>query len=167
MLRQCPIDVLICDFDGVLTDNFVYVDEAGMESVRCSRSDGMAIEALVSIGIPVFIMSREKNAVVNVRAQKLRVEVLQAVNDKATALNSLATKRGFCLTRTAFVGNDLNDLRAMALCGLRACPSDAHEQVAAMCTHRLNTAGGFGVVRELVEKVLEVDIAKAIDMGRS
>jgi 3-deoxy-D-manno-octulosonate 8-phosphate phosphatase (KDO 8-P phosphatase) len=77
------IDVLVLDFDGVLTNNLVYVDQNGQETVCCSRADGLAFDALKKMKKPVYILSTEMNGTVSARANKLKVEVFQGVFDKA------------------------------------------------------------------------------------
>ena len=152
------LDAVLLDFDGVLTDNRVYVSEDGRESVACSRSDGLAMEALRSAGIPVRIISSEKNPVVRVRGEKLGIPVLQAVGDKKTACAELARAEGWSLERILFVGNDLNDHAVMSACGYSACPSDSHPGILALATYPLKTRGGYGVLQELAEDVLGVDL---------
>jgi YrbI family 3-deoxy-D-manno-octulosonate 8-phosphate phosphatase len=153
---------LIFDFDGVLTDNKVYVTEDGKEMVRCNRSDGLAFDAFRKLGLPVFLVSRETNPVVGARAAKLKVPVLQAVTDKPEAVSALAQKQGLSMSEILFVGNDLNDLDVMTACGLSACPSDSHPRICAAATFVLQTRGGEGVAREVAEKILGIDIAMAL-----
>lgn len=88
----------------------------------------------------------------------MKIPVVQAVSDKRTALRALAEKEGFPLSRTLFVGNDVNDLGAMESCALSACPSDSHKKVQALATYKLHSKGGEGVVRELVEVILETEM---------
>ena len=73
------LDALIFDFDGVLTDNKVYVDENGKESVCCNRADGLAFDALRKLEIPVYILSTNQILLFLVRARKLKVPVIQGV----------------------------------------------------------------------------------------
>ena len=153
---------LVFDFDGVLTDNKVYVSEDGKETVCCNRSDGLAFDAFRRLGLPVFWVSRETNPVVRVRAAKLKVPVLQAVTDKPEAVFALAQKEGFSMSEILFVGNDLNDLDVMTACGLSACPSDSHPRICQVATFVLKSKGGEGVARELAEKILGIDIAKVL-----
>jgi YrbI family 3-deoxy-D-manno-octulosonate 8-phosphate phosphatase len=156
------ITAIVCDFDGVLTDNFVYLDQAGTESVRCSRADGLAFDALRALGIPVVILSTEKNPVVRARAEKLQVPVIQGIERKHAELQRRAAVEKWDLARVAYVGNDLNDLQALELCGHRICPSDAHPAVSAICNIQLTSRGGEGVMREFVEHVLAIDIVAAL-----
>ncbi len=156
------IDVFIFDFDGVLTNNLVYIDENGIESVCCSRSDGLAFDVLRRLNKPVYILSTEENPVVTARAKKIRIPVLQGKSDKAQVLRNLSSKEGFDLKKVLYVGNDINDYKAMQLCGYKACPSDSHKIIKQISTIPLITKGGFGVVRELLEDFFDLDFIKIL-----
>lgn len=146
--------VVVTDFDGVHTDDSAWVDAAGTEHVRVSRSDGMGIALLRRAGVPVLILSTEQNAVVRARAEKLQVEVIHGVDDKATVLRQWATDRGIDLAETAYLGNDVNDLPVMALVGWPVAVADALPEVRAAARVVLTRPGGSGAVRELADRVL-------------
>lgn len=156
------IDALIFDFDGVLTNNLVHLNQDGKEWVSCSRGDGLAFDVLRKLNKPSYIISTERNSVVSARAKKLKIPALQGVDNKVKKVQELATKEGLDLTRVLYVGNDLNDYRAMQLCGYTACPSDSHEKIKEIATFVLKTGGGKGVVRELLEDVLKMDFIQII-----
>lgn len=150
------VSYLIMDFDGVLTDDKVYTDQDGRESVRCSRSDGFGIDLLKQHSeIQPLILSRETNPVVTARARKLNIEVFQSILNKDQAIRSLAAERNLDLREIIYIGNDLNDLVVLPLVGFFACPSDAHPQVLRQADLILTHQGGKGAVRELVELLLE------------
>jgi N-acylneuraminate cytidylyltransferase len=149
-----PVDALVTDFDGVHTDDAATVHEDGTESVRVSRADGMGVERLRAAGIPLLILSKERNGVVGARAAKLRVPVLQAVDDKAAALTAWLAEQGVDPARCAYVGNDINDLSAMALVGWPVAVADAHPAVQRAARVVLRNRGGHGAVREAAELVL-------------
>lgn len=151
------IDVFIFDFDGVLTNNLVYVDQNGIESVSCSRSDGLAFDVLKKLQKPAFILSTEVNPVVVARAKKLKLEVLQGSKDKVKSLKKLIVDNNYDQKKVLFVGNDINDYQVMKFCGYSVCPADSHPKIREIADVTLNTNGGKGVVRELLEEVLEVD----------
>ena len=88
------IKAIAFDFDGVFTDNLVYVMQNGDEAVACNRSDGMGISMLRAKGVPLVIISTEGNPIVKVRAAKLNLEVIQGVDDK---LPRLIDCRGACI----------------------------------------------------------------------
>jgi len=158
-MNVAALDAIIFDFDGVLTDNRIYVDDAGREIVCCNRADGLAFDALRQTHVRVFILSTEGSPVVQSRAAKLKVLSYSGVTDKLSFIIKLAADHGFNLSRTLFVGNDLNDLEAMRACGASACPSDSHPSVVQIATFRLSSRGGSGVARELVERILALPIS--------
>ncbi len=156
------VDVFIFDFDGVLTNNLVQIDENGNESVSCSRADGLAFDVLRKLKKPVYIISTEKNPVVEARTRKLRVPVLQGVTNKVETLKELVDLKDYNFENILYVGNDLNDYQAMKLCGYTVCPSDSHKKIKELSNIVLNNRGGDGVVRELLEEVLSLDIIKIL-----
>ena len=156
------IDAFILDFDGVLTNNLVCINQDGIESVSCSRADGLAFDVLRKIHKPTYIVSTEKNLVVTVRANKLKVAVLQGVEDKSQAIKELVNQKGFKLENIFYVGNDLNDYLAMKLCGYSACPIDSHVKIKQLATYALKTSGGNGVIREILEGVFALDLLEIL-----
>jgi 3-deoxy-D-manno-octulosonate 8-phosphate phosphatase (KDO 8-P phosphatase) len=156
------IDAFIFDFDGVLTNNLVQMDENGRESVSCSRADGLAFDVLRKLNKSVYILSTEKNLVVRARAKKLNVPVVQGVSDKVKAIKELVDENHYNLKNILYVGNDLNDYLVMQLCGYSACPADSHPKIKHIADICLNSNGGNGVVRELLEEVLKIDFIKIL-----
>ncbi len=154
------IDALVFDFDGVLTNNLVHLDQDGKEWVSCSRADGLAFDVLRKLNKPAFILSTEKNPVVTARAEKLKIQALQGINNKVDALINLIESNDFNIEKILYVGNDLNDYRVMQLCGYTVCPADSHEKIKKISTITLKSNGGSGVVRELLEQVMDIDIIK-------
>jgi YrbI family 3-deoxy-D-manno-octulosonate 8-phosphate phosphatase len=148
------VDALITDFDGVHTDDRAMIDADGRELVTVSRADGAGVESLRAAGIPVLILSRETNPVVAARGRKLGIPVLHGVDDKARALTAWAEASGVSLERSAYLGNDLNDLPAMALVGWPVAVADAHPEVLAAARFVLGRPGGAGAVRELADAIL-------------
>ena len=145
------IELIVFDFDGVLTNNLVHLDQNGTELVSCSRSDGLAFDALRKLKKPVHIISTEKNPIVGARAKKLKVPVLQGIQDKQLALVKLAEMKKYKLENILYVGNDLNDYKAMQHCGFRVCPADSHIDIKNIANIVLLSKGGDGAVRELIE----------------
>lgn len=151
-LRKCRL--ISFDFDGVMTDNRVLVSEDGKESVFCNRSDGIGVNMLRKAGYKMLILSTETNKVVKARAGKLRLHVLQGVNNKKNALIAYCRKEKIKLSEVCYVGNDINDLEVMKSVGLPACPSDAYEEIRSISKVILKTQGGYGVVRELSSLII-------------
>ena len=151
---------MVIDCDGVLTDNRVWVTEEGAESVAFSRSDGLAFDALKRLDVPTVILSTETNKVVSARGRKLGVQVYQGVDNKQKFIKKFVADQNISLERVVYVGNDINDVKAMSLCGLSFCPSDAHQKVKKLATVNLSTKGGHGVVREILEDHFNINIYK-------
>jgi YrbI family 3-deoxy-D-manno-octulosonate 8-phosphate phosphatase len=156
------IDAFIFDFDGVLTNNMVIVDQYGKESVSCSRADGLAFDVLHKLKKSVYILSTEKNPVVTARADKIKVPAIQGVVSKVEGIKQLSKQKMFRIQNTLYVGNDLNDYEAMQLCGYTACPSDSHEIIKSIANIVLKTSGGNGVVRELLEDIFQLNFIKIL-----
>ena len=116
------IDAFIFDFDGVLTNNIVHLDQDGREWVSCSRSDGIAFDVLRVLKKPAYILSTEINPVVSARAKKLKIPAIQGVSDKVLAIKELVDANNYNLDKILYVGNDVNDYLAMKICGFTACP---------------------------------------------
>ena len=120
----------------------------------------MGVSRLRRAGIPMLILSTETNPVVSARGRKLQVPVLQAIDDKAVALAEWAAGQGIALSDIAYLGNDVNDLGAMALVGWPVAVADAHPQAREAARVVLTRDGGDGAVREFIERVLSADRAR-------
>jgi 3-deoxy-D-manno-octulosonate 8-phosphate phosphatase (KDO 8-P phosphatase) len=160
------IDALVFDFDGVLTNNFVYLNQEGVESVACSRADGLAFDVLRKLKKPAFILSTEENSVVTMRAKKLKIPAIQGVADKVLSIKELARENKFDLKNILYVGNDLNDYLVMKVCGYTACPIDSHLKIKEISKYILNTKGGNGIVRELLEQVFNLDFIEILYLNK-
>lgn len=151
--RLRAIRLVVFDFDGVFTDNLVYVFEDGREAVRCSRADGFGLRRLEQAGIEAVILSSETNPVVSARARKLGVRCIQGCADKRSALEALARERDLHLGQVAFVGNDVNDLDCLTAVGMPIVVQDAQPDVIAAARYRTRARGGHGAVREICELI--------------
>jgi YrbI family 3-deoxy-D-manno-octulosonate 8-phosphate phosphatase len=142
---------VVFDFDGVFTDNTVYVSQDGTESVRCWRGDGLGLQAIQRLGLQVLILSTEVNPVVAARSRKLRVACIQGCDDKGARLDALVRERGLTMDQVAYVGNDVNDLGCLAAVRVPIVVSDAHPSVLAVARLRTERPGGRGAVREVCD----------------
>lgn len=148
------VAALVMDFDGVFTDNRVYVHQDGTETVACDRGDGMGIEMLRKAGLPMVVISKERNPVVQARCAKLGIACHHGVDAKLDLLASWLVERGILPEQAVYVGNDINDLECLRFVGCGAVPADAHPEAAAAADLILNAAGGRGALRELAELIL-------------
>ena len=145
----------VFDFDGVFTDNRVWVNERGEESLAFSRSDGLGLRRLDDVGVEYLIVSMEENPIVGARAQKLRADCVQGVADKLAVLRERVERAGVALGETAYVGNDINDADCLRTVGVPVVPADAWPEVKPLARWVLTRPGGAGCVREFCDGVWE------------
>jgi 3-deoxy-D-manno-octulosonate 8-phosphate phosphatase (KDO 8-P phosphatase) len=148
------LQLVVFDFDGVFTDNTVYVAQDGTESVRCWRSDGLGLARLREAGVELAIVSTETNPVVTARSRKLAMRCVQGCDDKASAVRGIAGELGVTLDRVAFVGNDINDLACLQMVGLPIVVHDAHADVLGVAVYTTTMPGGRGAVREVCDLIV-------------
>jgi YrbI family 3-deoxy-D-manno-octulosonate 8-phosphate phosphatase len=146
--------LIVFDFDGVFTDNRVWVFEDGREAVACNRSDGLGLEAVKKTDVQLLVLSKERNPVVGARCRKLDIPYIQGCDDKPAALRAEVSKRQISLDDVAYVGNDVNDLGCMELVGLPVCVADAYPSVLARAKFVTERRGGDAAVREFCDFVL-------------
>jgi YrbI family 3-deoxy-D-manno-octulosonate 8-phosphate phosphatase len=150
------IKLIICDFDGVVTNNSVITDQDGKESVLASRSDSMHIKTLREQGIEMMILSSEPNGVVQARAKKMGVEAIHGVGmqDKGRVMREVLEKKNVKAENVIYVGNDLNDLPCFEIAGWSVAVADAYPEVIRAADFVLTKNGGHGAIRELCEIIL-------------
>ncbi len=149
------VALVVFDFDGVMTDNRVYVDQDGREMVAASRAEGPGLRGLEAQGIRTLVLSSEVNPVVTARCRKLQVPVLQGEQDKAQALRAYLQSERIDPRQVVYLGNDVNDLPCFPLVGCAAVVADAEPAVLHQADLVLTRKGGFGAVRELCEILLK------------
>jgi YrbI family 3-deoxy-D-manno-octulosonate 8-phosphate phosphatase len=146
---------LVLDFDGVFTDNKVYLMQDGREAVMCDRGDGWGIGRLKKTGLPILILSTETNPVVQARANKLGLPCLHGLERKEKALARWLEESGTDPDGVVFVGNDLNDLGCMQQVGCAVAVADARPEIQQQASLILEHNGGDGAVREICDLLLE------------
>jgi 3-deoxy-D-manno-octulosonate 8-phosphate phosphatase (KDO 8-P phosphatase) len=146
------IKLLIMDVDGTLTDGKLYISPHGESMKAFNVKDGLIIAELAHYGItPVILTGRESQITLN-RCKELKItEVHQGIHDKVKQLRHIVDKYHCSLYEVAYIGDDLNDLECMKLCGMSGCPSDAVDQVKIAAHYICNAKGGEGAVREFIE----------------
>ncbi len=149
------VRAVVTDFDGVMTDNRVLVDQDGREAVLCSRGDGWGVSLLKGSGIPVACISTEENPVVRARCRKLGIPCWQGQQDKLGALREHLAELGIPAEQCVYVGNDTNDAACLRYVGLGVVPQDAAPEVLPLAAWRTKAAGGEGVLREVASRIIK------------
>ncbi len=150
------IKLLILDFDGVLTDNRVLLNQEGTEAVWCNRGDGWGIARLKEAGIEIIVLSTETNKVVSARCQKLGIGCIHGCDDKLSALQEIIKQRSVRLKEVAYVGNDVNDLACMRYIGMPIAVADAVPEIKNLSRIVTSCRGGYGAVREVADLILSI-----------
>ncbi len=149
--KLTSVKLVVFDFDGVFTDNCVYVLEDGTEAVSCWRGDGIGLSKLKQLKIPMMVISTEKNPVVGQRCKKLQIEYIQGCDDKLKILKQLVDTHDCTLADVLYIGNDINDLDCLSAVGLPVVVADAHPDVIPKAEYITSAAGGKGAVREICD----------------
>jgi len=155
------VEALALDFDGVFTDDRVFVDQDGRETVVCSRSDGMGIEMLMKLGLPMVVISKEQNRVVAARCRKLGIAYHHGIEAKLDLLRQWLVDQAIDPAHTIYMGNDINDLECMRHVGCAVAPRDAHPAALNAADLVLTSDGGRGALRELAELIVQAKTGNA------
>ena len=158
-MNWASVKLLVTDFDGCWTDDAVYVDQNGIESVRCLRADGFGITRLQAAGVPVIVLSAEVNPVVAARCDKLKVICFQGIENKLASLKKLLiamTEPN--IAEVSYMGNDVNDIECLKAVGFPIIVATSEKAVLEWRTTKTYVTkrwGGNGAVREVCDLILE------------
>lgn len=150
------IKLVVLDVDGTLTDGKLYIDNMGNEMKAFDVKDGLAISQSIKQGIKFAIITGKTSKIVEKRGKELGIqEIVQGSWDKVADLKKILEKYSITFSETAYLGDDLIDLKAMKLCGFSACPNDAVNEIKEISDYISTKNGGCGAVREILEKILK------------
>ena len=149
------IKYLVLDVDGTLTDSGVIYDENGNELKRFSTKDGQGFNIAHAAGMKIMVMTgRECKATIR-RMQELKTDfIFQNVKDKEQFLKQFMTDNGIAREEVAYIGDDLNDYKAMKLCGFVGCPTESAPEVKQIANYITRVKAGYGAMRDVVEFII-------------
>lgn len=151
--------MLVLDVDGTLTDGKIYMSANGELMKAFNIKDGYALVHLRNYGIEPIIITGRISEIVKRRCEELGInELYQGVADKAVCLKNVCEKKGITTKQCAYIGDDLNDIDCMMLCGHRAAPADAMKSVRDVVDYVCDARGGDGAVREYCDLLIEKHI---------
>lgn len=151
------ITTFILDVDGVLTDGNILVLENGLQARQMNVKDGYALQLAVKKGYRMLIISGGVASPVTDRLNKLGItDIHMGVTDKAAIVSHYLTANKISAAEVLYMGDDIPDLDAMRLTGLPACPADAVSEIKGISKYISPVNGGFGAVRDVIEKVLKL-----------
>ncbi|MDR0919222.1 MAG: HAD hydrolase family protein [Oscillospiraceae bacterium] len=150
------IKCLVLDVDGTLTDGGIYIASDKTEYKRFQAKDGLIVRVLPEIGIKTVILTGRDSPLTLIRAEDLKISyIFQGVIDKKLSLNQFFFENNLDYSEIAYIGDDLNDYRAMLLCGFKACPADSATEIKTIADYVSPCNGGDGAVRDICEKILK------------
>ena len=151
-----PIELVLSDVDGVLTDGRLVFDNRGIESKRFHVRDGMGVRLWQRAGYRFGLVTARSSHIVQARAAELDIEIVrQAAKNKLASVEQILAELGLTLQQVCFVGDDLPDLPVISTVGLGVAVADACEEVRQAAAYVTNLPGGAGAIRETVELILK------------
>lgn len=156
MNKLDKIKLLIIDVDGTMTDAGIYYDEHGNEMKKFCTKDAAGFFAARQTGIQIMVLTGRECAATTRRMQEMKVDYLvQNIKDKVSYLQAFMQEQGLLSEQLGYLGDDLNDLPGMQLCGFAACPADACEEVKERVDYVSTVNGGYGAVRDIISYLLK------------
>lgn len=151
------IKYLVIDVDGTMTDAGIYYDEHGNELKKFCTKDAAGYFAAHAVGIKLMVLTGRECAATTRRMEEMKFDyIVQKIKDKATYLKEFMENNGVSAEEVGFIGDDLNDLPPMMMCGFVGCPADACEEVKARADYISGTKGGYGAVRDVISALLKM-----------
>lgn len=149
------VKLIVLDVDGTLTDGSIVFSEAGEQVKTFHVADGLGIVMAKSVGMRFAVLSGRRSAAVERRMNELGVgDVLQGVNDKGLRLRALMDRLRMRPLEVAFVGDDVNDLPAFGVVGVKIAVADAAQIVRERADYVTPRGGGRGGVRDAIDEIL-------------
>lgn len=154
--NAAQIKYLVIDVDGTMTDAGIYYDEHGNELKKFCTRDGAGFFAAHYAGMKLMVLTGRECQATTRRMQEMKFDyIVQNVKDKSAYLEDFMKKNGIRREEIGYIGDDLNDLPPMKLCGFAGCPADACEEVKAYVDYVADTKGGSGAVRDVICALLK------------
>lgn len=161
-MKQLP-ELVITDVDGVLTDGGMYYDQTGNEWKKFNTSDSWGVAYCKQLNIKTAIITGEDTAIVKRRAEKLKIDFcFMGVKNKVQIADELRLKLGLEWNQIAFIGDDINDIKLLALVGWSGCPANAPDYIKEKVQHTTTKKGGDGAFRDFIEYLLGKELLTSV-----
>ncbi|MEX2176103.1 MAG: HAD hydrolase family protein [Pirellulaceae bacterium] len=154
--RSRPIELILSDVDGVLTDGGIWYDNQGVEIKQFHIRDGLGIKLWQRAGFRFGVLTARTSHIVKLRAQELNIDLVrQGFEDKLPVAQEILRELRLAPEQACYIGDDLTDLPVIRHFGLGVAVADAAAEVRAAADYITQAAGGRGAVRELIEMILK------------
>jgi len=147
--------LIVFDFDGIFTDGFVYLDQDGKETVRCSRRDSLGIDMLKAAGLKIIVISRKTNPVVEMRCQKMKIKCFSGIRDKLETLKKIVNQSKISPEEICYIGDDITDLECITFAGVGITVNNAPRELKNRADYITSLNGGDHAVREICDLIIK------------
>lgn len=152
------IKLFVLDVDGVLTDGSLILLDNGEMARKMNIKDGYALQLAVKKGYDILVISGGSSEAVKMRLQKLGIiNIHLSVSNKRDLLQEFVSGKNLSWSQVLYMGDDIPDVLPMQLAGVSCCPADAVPEVRSIAHYISPIAGGFGCVRDVIEKVMKLN----------
>lgn len=150
------IKMVITDFDGIITDNCVYIDSKGETTRKLNFKDIMAFSLLKKNNIKIGIISGEANSAIELIKEKFDIkDVHQGIRNKLEVLESIIEKYQLTEEEYVYIGDDVNDFDSLVRTKYSITVPNAVEKIKTIKDIQITkNVGGNGAFREIVDKII-------------
>lgn len=150
------IKMIISDFDGIMTDNCIYIDEELKISRKVNFKDIMAVSLVRKAGIELAFISGEKNPIIDLLAQRFDIkEIHQNIRIKIDVLKSIVERNNLKPDEFLYIGDDINDIDCLNFSKTKITVPNSTPKVKEVKNIQItNESGGSGAFREVVDCLL-------------
>lgn len=152
------IKLIVSDFDGIFTDNSIYIFDDGHSAKKISYKDIMGVSVAIKNGIKVAILSGSESEAINYLANKFELAgVFQGIRNKLPILKELIEKHKLEKDEVLYIGDDVNDIECLCHAGYCVSVKEANAKVLELSNVQITLAGsGNGAFREVVDNIIEL-----------
>ena len=155
--QRCqPIELILSDVDGVLTDGRITLDNRGIETKRFNNQDGMGVRLWQKAGYQFGLITLRSSHVVKLRSEELGIKIVrQGAGDKLVVFHEILDELNLQGEQACYLGDDLPDLSVVRAAGLGVAMADACAELREAADYVTGLPGGSGAVRETIERILK------------
>ena len=152
------IKIVVSDFDGIFTDNSVYILNKDTKLKKLSFKDLMGVSIAVKNGIKVAIISGEKSPEIDYIAEKFSLkDIHQGIREKLPVLEKIKQKYSLKDDEILYIGDDINDIACLNSVKYAITVEEANHKVKQVPHIQITTANaGNGAFREIIDNIMEL-----------